>query len=53
MARAEPTGGVSGNRAFTLAQTQTTMVAWVDELFEEAIDRLYDGAGWIPQAFLT
>ena len=52
-ASAEVTGAVSGDRAFTLEETRASMLAWVDELFEESIERLYDGAGWLPQAFLT
>lgn len=53
MARAEPTGAKAGDRALTLDETRASMLAWVDELFQDSIDRLYDGSGWLPRAYLT
>jgi hypothetical protein len=52
-ALSDPTGGKSGDRAMTLEQTRASMLAWKDELFEGAVVRLYDDAGWISRAFLT
>jgi len=49
----EPPDAASGDRALTMAEMQQSVLAWVDEEFVDARDRMYGDDGWLPRGFIT